>query len=107
MLLILTYTSTISVGHFYDLGMKKIYREMNYYHAYTCIDQAILFLSQDYFFLVSEPMVLPELKCSIISIENKNGIHSIKTVGNYMNANVYRSALVKMNDQNLEIVGIE
>lgn len=106
-LLGLIFISSVESALFFDQAMKKQYRTMNYYHAYSCIDQAVLILSHDYFFNPSYPLIIPELNCSILSVYENGNMRTIKTVGDFMDANVYRQASVKMSVHGPEVLSIE
>ena len=106
-LLALIAISSISTAQFFDLTMKKVYREMNYHNAYSCIDQAILSLAHDYFLTISEPKFLADFECSILSITKEGDLRHIQTRGDYQKAYVYRQATVRLKTHTLEVVKIE
>lgn len=106
-LLALVFASVIEDGLFFDQAIHKEYREMNYYFAYDCIDQAILTFAHDYFYKIQIPKEIPEFNCTILSIVESGNLRIIKARGDFQKAYVYRSATIKLNDQNLEVVKIE
>lgn len=106
-LLTLVGASLVSTAVYYDMALKKEYREMNYYFAYNCIDQAILKLAHDYFFLTLTPIFIQHFNCSILSITKEGDNRTITTRGDYKNAYVYRSAIIKLKIHDLEVVKIE
>lgn len=106
-MLAFTYMQVIEVGHFFDQTITKEYRLMNYYNAYSCIDQAILRLSHDYFFTTILPVFIDDLGCSINSVKREGDIVYINTQGEYKKIIVHRKAKVKMFDSKLEIVSID
>ena len=105
----LVTANSIDAALFFDQAVKKEYREMNYYYAYDCIDQAILTLAHDYFLLISpqKPLEISQFFCSILSIEARNDLRIIKTRGNFKKAYVFRSATVRLHDHDLDVVKIE
>jgi hypothetical protein len=106
-LLCLMASSVTNSGIFFDMTLRKEYREMNYYFAYDCIDQAILMLAHDYFFITQTEISIPFFNCSILSVNAIGDKRVIKTRGDYRKAYVYRSAEVKMKIHDLEVVKIE
>ena len=106
LLLVFTYMQLIEVGHFFDQTMTKEYRLMNYYNAYSCIDQAILRLSQDYFFTTNIPIYISDMDCSINSVMREGDIVDILAQGEYKKIIVKRQAKVRMFDNKLEIISI-
>ena len=110
LMLALNYSQYIEYGHFFDLIQKKQYRLMNYYSAYSCIDQAILMLSHDFFLLTDENINFNEFNCVIdsITISDSNiNDRIISVFGNYKNIIVYRKATVRLFDDHLEIISIQ
>lgn len=103
-LLALVAASSIQNALFFDQAMRKVYREMNYYYAYDCIDQAILGLAHDYFYAVSTPQEIPLYHCTILSIEKDGDLRKISTRGDLEKAYVYRKATVRMKTNDLEII---
>ncbi len=89
MLGLVIYSSTEKII-FNDILTKKIYRTMNYYFAYNCVDQAKLKIKIDYFLIINNTISIPELNCSIVSVNKINSTFKIITKGDYMNATVYR-----------------
>lgn len=106
LLLAFSYTQSIEIAHFFDSTRLKEYRLMNYYNAYSCIDQAILRISHDYFYLVSTSTEIPELFCAIDSIRIESGFRIIETRGIYKNIIVKRKAKVRVRDDAIESVEI-
>lgn len=106
-ILALVVSLSIDSALFFDQARAKIYRAMNYYYAYNCIDQATLFLAHDYFFEPDSPVIVKEHYCQILSVEKQGNKRNIRTVGNFKNANVYRSAVVEMDIHGLKIVSID
>lgn len=107
LMLIFTYLQGIEYGHFFDEVKAKEYRLMSYYSAYSCIDQAFLTLTRDYFFLTDIEIEFFDLNCSIDSVNNSGGFKMIKVHGKYKNIIVYRSAVARLYDDHLEIISIE
>lgn len=105
-LLGLVAASSIESALFFDQAIRKQYRAMNYYFAYDCIDQAILGLSHDYFW---EPIEfeIPRYQCTILNIIKDRGLRTIYTRGNFQNAFVYRNAVVRLYDHDLDVIKIE
>jgi len=105
-LLATVYSSSIRSGSFFDQAMRKEYREMNYYFAYDCIDQAMLFIAHDYFFEPKKPLFISQYHCYILSVEKNGNLRKIKTMGDFMKASVYREAVVMVGDRGVEITPI-
>lgn len=109
-ILVFQYINSIEIGHFFDMVQRKQYREIAYYNAYSCIDQALLALNQDYFLSIGSVMKFDDFNCSIISIVNDINSPNkriIRVFGNYKNIVVYRSAIARLYDDHLEIISIE
>ena len=124
-LLALVFSSSIESGLFYDQALKKEYRAMNHYYAYDCIDQAILALAHDYFFTVTDPIEIPKYHCSIVFVRRpmiedigigdmnisqddiQEDIRIIRTKGNFMKADVYRHAKVRLHEHSIEVISVE
>lgn len=104
LLLAFTYIQSINVAEYFDQANRKVYRLMNYYNAYNCIDQAVLKLAQDYFFEISGPLIISDLNCSIDLVERRNDEIHIETSGIYKSINVKRSAKVKISDDKVQII---
>ena len=96
LLLAFSYTQSIETAIFFDQTRLKEYRQINFYNAYSCIDQAILNISHDYFYKVSSPVELPDFHCVIDSVEEKNGQKVIKTHGNFKGINVKREQVLNL-----------
>ena len=103
-LAVLSFGLLIDSVSFFDLVTKKEYRYINKYNAQNCIDYSLLELSHDYFFSTTTPYFIPHLNCSIISVTIQGTYRSILTRGDLGKAYVYKTALVKMNTNNLEII---
>lgn len=88
LLVLVIYNSNKQIV-FNDILTKKIYRAMNYYYAENCIEQAKLKIRIDYFININRTLSIPELNCSIVSINRINDVFMIITKGDYMNATVY------------------
>lgn len=97
---------SLEYSQFFDMVMKKQYRLMNYYNAYSCIDRAILALNQDFFFYTEKEIIFNDLNCSIDRVYAKDNLRIIETHGNYKKINVFRSATVKLFDDHIEILEI-
>jgi len=95
---------SLDIAQLFDQTRTKQYRLMNYYNAYSCIDQAILNLSHNYFYRVSTSTPIPYLSCSIEEVIEQNGLVSISAIGNYKNIDVKRSAAVRLNDFSIEVI---
>jgi uncharacterized membrane protein YwzB len=95
---------SLDIAQFFDQTRTKQYRLMNYYNAYSCIDQAILNLSHNYFYRISTSTPISYLDCSIEEVVELNGLIQISSVGNYRNINVKRVATVKLNDFGIEVI---
>jgi hypothetical protein len=106
-LFIFVTSNAIEASQFFDQALRKEYRAINFYNAESCIDQAILELAHDYFFLTNTPLEKKDFLCSILSVASEGDIRKIVARGDYMKAYVYRSAEVRMHPQNLEILKIE
>lgn len=106
LLLAFTYILSIETAHFFDQTERKEYRLMGYYFAYSCIDQAILSLSHDYFYQISEPKGIPDLHCSIDVVKDENGFKKIEVHGNYKNIIVKRRAFARLYDNRVELISI-
>jgi hypothetical protein len=106
-LLALVASFSIESANFFDQAMKKVYREMNYYYAYDCLDQAILRLSHDYFYTIASPVEIPEFHCTILYISILGNKRTIETRGDYQKAYVYRQAIVNLENHKLEVIKIE
>lgn len=107
LMLTFTFMQGIEYSHFFDQTKTKEYRLMSYYSAYSCIDQALLGLTHDYFFLVQSEIEFPDLFCSIDSISDSSGLKTITVHGKYKNIFVYRLATARLYDDHLEIISIE
>jgi hypothetical protein len=104
MLLAFSYLQSIEIASFFDQVITKEYRLINYYNAYSCIDQAMSRLSSDYFFRINNPVKIGYLSCKIIKIYDSNGFVVIESQGDYKGVNVNRTAKVKLYDNRLELV---
>ena len=83
---------------------------MNHYYAKYCLNQAILILTHDYFFEIknnNEIIDFSDYHCQIIKVNKAGNIREITTIGNYMKANVYMNAEVRVNDTNVEIINVK
>lgn len=105
-LLALVAASSIETGLFYDQALRKEYRAMNYYYAADCIDQAILSLAHDYFFITDTPIEISEYHCILLSVTAQSDVRTISVKGNLQNADVYRNAKVRLHDQSIDILEI-
>jgi hypothetical protein len=109
-IIIFQYINSLGIIHFFDQVQRKQYREIAFYNAYSCIDQALLSLSQDYFFLLSSVLKFDELNCSILSVTkdvNSQNIRIIEAKGNFKNIIIKRVAIAKLYDDHLELISIE
>lgn len=106
-ILVLVTTSAIESSTFFDQALRKEYRAMNYFYATSCLDQAILSLSHNYFFTVDQPIEIPRYYCTIIFIEKQGDARLILAKGNFQKADVYRTATVLLHDHGLDITAIE
>jgi hypothetical protein len=106
-LLGLVLTASIETGSFFDQAMKKVYREMNYYYAYDCIDRAILMISHDYFFTAENSINISDYHCSILSVTKEGNLRNISTRGDYKKLYVYRQAQVEVYDHGSKIIWID
>ncbi len=104
MLLAFSYLQSIEIASFFDQVITKEYRLMNYYNAYSCIDQATLRLSSDYFFRTNNPIKIEYLNCKIIKVYDFDGVIVIESQGDYKGVNINRTAKVKLYDNRLELV---
>lgn len=104
MLLAFSYLQSIETISFFDQVITKEYRLMNYYNAYSCIDQAMLRLSSDYFFRTNNTIKIEYLNCKIIKVYESDGIVIIESQGDYKNIFVNRTIKVKLYDNRLELV---
>ncbi len=104
LLLALSFSKTIAIAHFFDQTRTKEYRLMNHYNALSCIDQAILNLSYDFYYRVSTSTQMVDFDCSIDRVDEKNGVVTIDVTGNYMNIDVKMTSQVRLFDSYLEIV---
>lgn len=107
LMLAFSFMQGIEYGHFFDQTKTKEYRLMSYYAAYSCLDQALLTLTRDYFFSVQSELQIPELFCSIDSVSDDSGLKTITAHGNYKKIKVYRRATARLYDDHLEIISIE
>ncbi len=107
LLLAFSYTQSIEIALFFDQTRLKEYRSMNYYNAYSCIDQAILNISHDYFYTVSTSTEIKDLHCVIDSTKNENGLRVIRSHGNYKNIQVKRQTKVKVYDTKVEVISTD
>jgi hypothetical protein len=107
LMLAFTFMNLIEYGHFFDQVQTKEYRLMSYYSAYSCIDQALLTLTRDYFFEINREIIIADLSCSVLSVKDENGLKMISVYGNYKNIKVYRRATARLHDDHLEIISIE
>ena len=97
----------IESGHFFDQARLKEYRLRSYYAAYSCIDQAILSFSHDFFFNLSQAREFPDLFCLIDSIQSSGNEKTIHVRGNYKNIITNRLANIRLFDDHIEIIKIE
>lgn len=104
LLMAFVYIESIDSAHYFDQAVLKKYRLMNYYNAKSCVDQAILRVSQDYFFTLDRPFRIKELNCYIDSITREGDILIIKTYGDYMNIKVEREGRVRIYDNGVEVI---
>jgi hypothetical protein len=107
LMLAFSFIQGIEIGHFFDQTKAKQYRLMSYYYAYSCIDQAFLTLTHDYFFKTEKEIEFPDLNCSILSVSGQNAQKIIKVHGKYKNINVFRVANAHLFDDHIEIISIE
>ncbi len=107
LMLAFIFMQGIEYGHFFDETSTKEYRLMSYYSAYSCIDQALLGLAHDYFFLTQSEIKFSDLHCSIDSISDAHEFKMITVHGNYKNIIVNRHATARLYDDHLEIISIE
>lgn len=107
LMLAFSFMQAIEYSHFFDLVKKKEYRLISYYSAYSCIDQALLALSHDYFFIVNHEIRIYKLNCSILSVKNQNGQINILVSGKFKDTVVYRSAEARIFDDHIEVVSIK
>ncbi len=114
LLLAFSFMQSIEYGHFFDAVRNKENRLASYYSAYSCIDQALLALVHDYFFLNNKEIEIPELNCAILSVAKTSSsgvanddIRTIVAYGKYMKTIVYRRATVQIYDNHLEVISIE
>lgn len=105
--LALSMMQYVEFGHFFDQARLKEYRYKSYYAAYSCIDQVILAFSHDFFFDLDEPREIPDLFCSIDSIQTNGNEKTIHVHGNYKNIIINRLANIRLFDDHLEIIKIE
>ena len=102
-----SFIQSTEYGHYFDEVQNKEYRLIAYYNAYSCIDQALLVLSHDYFFTTDKKIQIIELNCSIISVFDSNGQKMILVSGKYKKVVEYRQAIARLYDDHLEIVSIQ
>ncbi len=107
LLLAFSYMQSIEIALFFDQTRLKEYRYMNYYNAYSCIDQAIVNIAHDYFYKVSSPIIVKDFNCVIESVIEDSGFKIIQTYGNYKNIVVRRQARIKVYDYKIEVISIE
>jgi hypothetical protein len=107
LMLAFSFMQAIEYGHYFDAVQTKEYRLMSYYSAYSCIDQAFLALSHDYFFTTNIEIPIKDLNCVIKSVISQDDTRIISVYGKYKNIIVYRSAVAKLFDDQLEIVSIQ
>ena len=107
--IILSFVFAMSIedGTFFDQTVRRGYRIMNYYNAYSCLNQAILAISHDYFFHRDKVWEIKEFHCKILKIDINGDERLIYSMGDFMNALVYRKAKVRLLDNSLEIVSID
>lgn len=106
-LLAFSSLQSIEVSEFFGQVLLKEYRLMNYYNAQSCIDQAMLKISSDYFFTLSSPISIPYLNCRILKVYENNGYLIIETQGSYKKIYINRIAKVKLHDNRLELISID
>ena len=107
LLLAFSFMQSIEYGHFFDEVINKENRLTAYYSALSCIDQAVLAISHDFFFTTTNIVDIPELNCSIYSVLDDDNKKIIKVYGKYRKAVVYMNAVIRLFDDHLEIVSIE
>lgn len=107
LLLAFSFSQSIDIGHFFDQTLIKKYRLMNYYYAESCIDQAIINITHDYFYTISAPLNIPYLHCSIESIKIEGGLRKIETKGTLNKIFFTRRAEVEVFDDHIGIIKIE
>lgn len=107
MMLAIFFIQSIEYGHFFDQVQKKEYRLISHYSAYSCIDQAILSIAHDFHFETKNIIEFPDLNCAILSVLNNDNKKNIVTFGKFNKVFVYRSAVVRLFDDHLEVVSIE
>lgn len=107
--IILTFSFYLMIeyGQFFDMTMTKEYRLMSYYNAYSCIDQAIQNLSEDFFFLTGKNIEYKDLNCEINSIIAQNDKRIIIVTGKYKNIVQKRIANTRLFDDHIEVLEIE
>ena len=107
LLLVFSLTQSIEIAHFFDQTERKLYRLMNHYYAYNCIDQAVLNLTHDYFYEVLTPVEMEDLRCVIDVVKKENEFVIIETYGNFKNMRIKRSAIARLYDNKVEIISID
>lgn len=102
LLMAFVYMESIESAQYFDATRLKKYRLMNHYNALSCIDQAILNISHDYFFELTSPVEMAEFNCTIDSITRENNTRIIKAYGNYLGIRVDREVRITVNDDGIK-----
>ena len=103
-ILSLLLVNSLEVAQFFDQTRIKEYRLLNHYNADSCIDQAILNLSHDFFYIVSTTTYIGDFDCSIDAVYETNGLIKIQVTGNYKGILVHKSSLVRLFDNRVEVI---
>lgn len=107
MILSCIFIKSLYIASFFDQVRLKEYRLINHYNALSCIDQAVLNLSKDYFFRPSSPFSVLRFNCVIDAVDSDGQNMIIKTHGDYKNIKVYKKAKVRISDSDIEVISIE
>lgn len=110
LMLAFSFMQSIEFGHFFDQVQTKEYRLISHYSAYSCIDQALLNLTHDYFFITLKKIEYSDLDCYIdyvIDSNDGNNEKIISVYGRYKNIVTYSVARARLFDDHLEIISIK
>ncbi len=103
----LLYIKSLDNSYYFDAVQLKSIRIRNYFNALNCIDRAIQYISQDYFYEINSPKVIEDLHCGIDMVKKGNEYLYIYTTGNFKNINIKRQAKIRLYDNGLDVISIQ
>jgi hypothetical protein len=99
--LILSTTAGIAGFGVMDQVLKKEYRTIAKWSAYSCIDLASLEIAHDFFVEILEPVHISKFNCYIDEISGSGSNRKVLVRGVYKGVTHIKSAIVNIFDHNL------